>query len=265
MAAPAVPPTSATSRNERRSGWPTPRPFGRGVEARPAAGEILLLLATALGSLTDDEDLVARALTGERTARRALADRLVECIQREVAISLARGAGATGRDPRQELHDQMHDVLVGLFEHDGRELRRWDPARGRSLDSFVRLVARRRVARALGQRRGNPWAMSPVDPHDLEQDDDTALVRRLEEREQLDALLVALHARMNERDHELFELLFVQQLDPEEVAQELEMTRGAVNAWCYRTRKLARTLLSAAPTRASSDAATPTMGGMSDG
>lgn len=212
----------------------------------------------------DDEDMVRRALAGERAARRELADGLLDGIQREVAFCLARAAGASGRDPRQEQRDLVHDVLVSLFEHDGRELRRWDPTRGRSLDSFVRLVARRRVARIMSQRRGNPFAMQPVDPQDLDHDDDTALVRRLEDREQLDALLVALLARMSERDHELFELLFVQQLDPEEVAGQLDMTRGAVNAWCYRTRKLARQILSEASSGASSRAGAPTMGGMSD-
>lgn len=217
-------------------------------------------LVPSSGVAADERDLVRRALAGERAARRELADGLLGSIQREVALGLARAAGASGRDPRQELRDLVHDVLVSLFEHDGRELRRWDPARGRSLDSFVRLVARRRVARILSQRRGNPFALRPVDPQDLEHDDDTALVRRLEEREQLDALLVALQARMSERDHELFELLFVQQLDPEEVAGQLDMTRGAVNAWCYRTRKLARRILSEASSRASSHEAGPTMG-----
>lgn len=194
-----------------------------------------------------------------------LADGLLDSLQREVAISLARNVGASGRDPRQEVRDLVHDVLVSLFEHDGRELRRWDPARGRSLDSFVRLVARRRVARVLSQRRGNPWALRPVDPQDLEHDDDTALVRRLEERQQLDTLLMALQGRMNARDHDLFDLLFVQQLEPEDVAARLEMTRGAVNAWCYRTRKLARQLIDEGPSLASSKGTAAAMGGMSDG
>jgi len=219
-----------------------------------------------VGSHPDDEARVGRALAGDHAARRELTNALLDSIQREVAIALVRAAGASGRDPRQELRDLVHDVLICLWEHDGRELRRWDPTRGRSLDSFVRLVARRRVARILSQRRGNPWALRPVDPQDLEHDDDTALVRRLEQREQLDALLVALHARMNDRDHELFELLFVQQLDPEAVAGQLEMTRGAVNAWCYRTRKLARQLMSeGGASRPSSHAPPTTMGGTSDG
>lgn len=211
----------------------------------------------------DDEELVRRALAGERAARRALADGLLDAIQREVALVLARTASRSGRDPRQEVRDLVHDVLVALFEHDGRELRRWDPTRGRTLASFVRLVARRRVARILGQQRGNPWALQPIDPSELSQDDDAALVRQLEERNQLDALLLALHASMSARDHELFERLFVQQLDPEDVSRQLDMTRGAVNAWCYRTRKLARRLL-VEGMPASSHAGAPAREGVDD-
>jgi RNA polymerase sigma factor (sigma-70 family) len=189
-----------------------------------------------------DEELVARALAGERGARRQLAEQLLESIQREVAYCLLRAAAPSGRDPRQEVRDMVQDVLVALFERDARELRRWDPERGRNLDSFVRLVARRRVARILGQRTGNPWADSPVDPDDLDEADDHELVQHLEERQALDRLLVALGGRMSARDHELFEMLFVQELDPDEVATRMEMTRGAVNAWSYRMRKLARAI-----------------------
>lgn len=131
---------------------------------------------------------------------------------------------------------------MSLFEHDCRELRRWDPERGRSLDSFVRLIARRKAARILGQRKGNPWTDQPVDPTTL--DDDEAegneLLHRLEQRDALGSVLDALYARMDDRDLELFDLLFVQERDPAEVAESLGMTRGAVNAWAYRTRKLAR-------------------------
>lgn len=202
----------------------------------------------------EDEALLQRALAGDRAARRRLAERLLEPIQREVAISVTRAAAGSGRDARQEVRDLVQDVLVLLFEHDARELRRWDPARGRTLESFVRLIARRRVARVLGQRRGNPWALVLVD---AELDDgaaneggaggdarDSELLGRLEQRNLLDTLLLALQSRMDERDHELFELVFVEECDPAEVAERIGISRGAVSAWGYRMRKLARALAS---------------------
>lgn len=216
-------------------------------------------------SPSEDERLVARALASDRSAQRQLAGRLLGSIQREVVFSVKRHAAGTGRDPRQEVRDLVQDVLVALFEHDGRELRRWEPGRGRNLDSFVRLVARRRVARTLGQRRGNPWATVPVAPEHLEGDDDAALLRRLDDRQTLDTLLEALYAKMSDRDHELFDLLYVQQLDPAEVAKTLDMSRGAINAWSYRLRKQARALLETSELGMSSSGGTQARGTVDDG
>ena len=198
-----------------------------------------------LRSVADDEQLVAVALGGDRDARRRLAARLIDAIHREVGYCLLRRAAVSRRDPRQDVADLVQEVLVSLFERDAKELRRWEPERGQSLTSFVRLVARRRVARILGQRRGNPWSLQPVDPQHVDLADEAALTQRLEDRGQLDAVLAAMHARMNARDHELFDLLYAQELEPEEVARRMQMTRGAVNAWSYRMRKLARSLADA--------------------
>ncbi len=190
-----------------------------------------------------DQELTRQALSGDPNARRKLAAKLLEGIRREVTQCLIRAARAARRDARQEVRDLVQDVLVCLFENDCRELRRWDPQRGRALDSFVRLVTRRRVARTLGQLRGNPWADTPTEHDDLERTDDATLVQRLEDRAQLDQVLAALHERMSARDHELFELLFVEERDPDEVAKLMEMSRGAVNAWSYRMRKHARAVV----------------------
>lgn len=203
-----------------------------------------------------DQQLVEAALAGRAGARRELAARLLDVIQREIAAVLRRLASSQARDPRQEVRDLVQEVLVSLFEHDCRELRRWDPARGRALDSFVRLIARRKAARILGQRKGNPWFDQPVDAQvigDAEADDETgALTRQLEQRNELGSVLDALYARMDDRDHELFDLVFVQEQDPAQVAQALSMTRGAVNAWAYRMRKLARAVVLARDARAAS-------------
>ena len=56
---------------------------------------------------------------------------------------------------------------------------------------------------------------------------------------------------MSPRDHTLFRLVFVEERERDEVAAELRMTRGAIDAWCYRMRRLARTIA----TRGASDVA----------
>jgi RNA polymerase sigma factor (sigma-70 family) len=191
-------------------------------------------------SAVDDLGLVRRALTRDRGAQRQLAERLLDPIHREVAIAVQRRAASHGRDARQEVLDLVQEVLIALFERDGQELRRWDPERGRNLDSFVRLVARRKVARVLGQLRGNPWALASVDAASGIVDDEP--LERIEHRDALEAVLDALYAGMDTRDAELFELLFVDDLDADEVAKRMGMTAGAVNAWRYRVRKAARQL-----------------------
>jgi RNA polymerase sigma-70 factor (ECF subfamily) len=195
--------------------------------------------------VTTDQALIQQALAGDRAAKQALATRLLAVIAREVGFSLARRAASSRRDPRQELRDLSQDVLVLLFEQDGQELLRWDPARGRSLDSFVQLVTRRRVARILGGGRGNPWSSDPTAPEDMESlfQVDASVVDELEARHQLTGILDRLQAEMTTRDAEVFQLVFVEERSPEEVCETMAMTRAALNSWRYRLRKLAKSIL----------------------
>lgn len=103
----------------------------------------------------DDLALVGRALAGDRTAQRLLAARLLDAIHREVACVMACHGNPLARDPRQDVLDRVQDVLVVLFEHDGRELRRWDPERGDDLERFVGGIARRCAVQGLRPRRGD--------------------------------------------------------------------------------------------------------------
>lgn len=190
----------------------------------------------------DDERLVREGLAGDPASQRRLCERLLETLQREVAFCLARSSARSHAEARQEMRDIVQDILVELFRRDGAVLRRWDPTKGRSLDSFARLVARRRTARVLERRRANPVA-TPETASPPDADDERDFLRRLESRDTLDAVLTALYANMSERDHTLFQLLYIDQIDPAEIADQLGLSRGAVNAWSYRTRKLARNLL----------------------
>lgn len=174
--------------------------------------------------------LVQRVLAGDRAGRRRLADRLIDAIHREAVIALSQRADP--RDTRQDVRDLVQGVLVYLFEHDARELRRWDPARGRNLDSFVRLVARHRIGRLLQRERSEGGHAALEDP--------AAAMQDHEVRAELDFVLDHLRPGMNPRDVCLFVLLFVEEHEPSEAARALTMTVGAVNAWRYRFRKLAR-------------------------
>lgn len=182
---------------------------------------------------------VARALDGDRPAMQALVARLMPIVQAEVGYALLRGARVESRDARQDVADFVQEVFVALLGGGGKTLRAWDPERGRSLDSFVRLIARRHVATILRSGRRNPWTDRPTAHEDLEPVHVAASGSgRFASAEQLDRLLLRLRERLDERGMRLFEMLYVEELAVEEVMAMTEMTRDSVYAWRSRFRKL---------------------------
>ncbi|MCA9637663.1 MAG: sigma-70 family RNA polymerase sigma factor [Myxococcales bacterium] len=193
------------------------------------------------GATRDD---VRRALEGDRAALTQLCRELLPVIKVEVGVALMRWARSTRRDPRQDVDDFSQNVLLHLLADGGKLLRLWDPERGRSLASFVRLIARQRVSRILQGHRGNPWSDEPTEHQDFEhlapepaRDD-----RMIESREELRGLLEQLRAHLSERGLLLFQMIYVEEQPINEVAAALGMSRGAIDAWSSRTRKLARSL-----------------------
>jgi len=186
---------------------------------------------------------IQQALEGDRTALADLVRTLLPVIKVEVGVALVRRALPRRRDPRQEVEDFAHDVLLYLLADGGHLLRMWDPDRGRSLASFVRLIARQRVSRILHGHRGNPWSEDPTENSAMEpMTEPEPGGRQMESREELRSLLERLRAHLNERGLELFQQIYVEQRPIAEVAVEFKMTREAVDAWNTRTRNLARRL-----------------------
>lgn len=165
-------------------------------------------------------------------------------VRSELTHVLRRFPAGAAHDARTGLHDLVQDVLVLLFERDGRALRRWDPTRGRSLSSFVRLIARRHAQRVLAQacttsKRGPGVSPTPSD-RAFECDDRGHTSTQMAARLDVQRVLASLADTASDRDHTLFDLLFLEERDPAEVAQTAGMTRGAVNAWAYRLRRTLR-------------------------
>lgn len=160
-------------------------------------------------------------------------------IQAEVGFALLPLTRNQHRDPRQEILDLVQDVLLSLLRDDGKTLRRWDPARGRSLESFVRLVARCHVAAVVRSRRRNPYTDHPLptDELELELDGGPELERRIEARDRLDQMLEHMAQRLDERGRLLFELLYVEERPIEDVCEVTGMTRDAVYAWRSRLKR----------------------------
>jgi DNA-directed RNA polymerase specialized sigma24 family protein len=117
--------------------------------------------AETIGVVAEDID---RALAGDHKAMDALVRKLRPVIQAEVGFALLPLSRSQGRDARHETLDLVQDVLMSLLADDAKQLRRWDPARGSSLEGFVRLIARRHVAGVVRSKTsGRPRAASSLD------------------------------------------------------------------------------------------------------
>lgn len=188
------------------------------------------------------KDLLERALSGDRAAQCKLVDLLTPVIQKRVARALLswRQGAASGRDVRQEVEDLVQEVFVYLFKDNGRVLRTWKPDGGLSLLNFVGLVAQRRASWIL-RGRLSPWHDEPTLDEDLDQPgDDPGPEPIVASRETLRLLLGQMKEKLTPEGWQMFDLLFLQELSPEEVARKTGKSPAAVYKWQSRLRQLAR-------------------------
>ncbi len=192
--------------------------------------------------MSDERRLLERALGGDATAARGLVALVLPIVQARVARVLARRRARSARDVRQEVADLTQEVFASLFEHDGRILRAWDPARGLSLASFCGLVAEREAASILRSGRRSPWTEDATPAEDLERDaghgGDVEL--GVASREQLERLTERLREELSPLGLEMFQRLVVDEEAIDVVCAATGMKADAVYAWRSRIGKLAR-------------------------
>lgn len=187
------------------------------------------------------------ALAGDGGAVERIVALLTPVIQARVArcLLLYRRGGAAGRDVRQEIGDLAQEVFLLLFSQDGKVLRSWRPERGLSFENFVGLVAERQTVSFLRSGKRSPWKEDPT----LSEELDAEPAREAEpelaaaSRDQLRRLFVRLKEELTPLGRQLFDLLFLQELDVGEVGQRTGLSADAVYAWRSRLRKLARRIL----------------------
>jgi RNA polymerase sigma-70 factor (ECF subfamily) len=188
---------------------------------------------------------VARATSGDRAEMRRLLAAVLPIVRVRVARVLWRYRSlARKRDLQQEAEDLTHDVLLQLLEEEGRVLRTWDPARGLELLDFVGMVSDRTAAGVLKSGVRTPWREDPTEPTDLAATtvDATSSVDALASRELGQRILLALRAELSPIGARIFERLFVDEAEVEEICRELQMSRDAVYAWRSRLRRRLREL-----------------------
>jgi len=187
----------------------------------------------------DDIALVRRALERPPSGSDELIRRIAPAIHVELAHLLMRMAPAQGRSARQELDDLIQDAYLALFDRSAKRLAGWDPSRGCTLDSYVRMVARTRALDVLRSRRRTPWQAEGVDTAELEAQTmpDSDHDRILCARETLVRIQAQLHEMLRPRDYAMFVSLVVEELSVSDVAAAMGMTQAAVYQWSSRFRR----------------------------
>jgi RNA polymerase sigma factor (sigma-70 family) len=172
---------------------------------------------------TSTQDLVRRALAGDRQAMRQL---FAHVICPVVERRLARRLALAGAD-RAALHDHVQEVLVHLLERDAEVLRRWDPERG-TLEPYVAKVAENYLISRLRKRP------PPTPSEDL--DDEAATSETPEEGAAFSHLVLHLLREMNDNDAALFRAVYLEELSPDEAAALLGISRDAAHKRIQRLR-----------------------------
>ncbi len=185
----------------------------------------------------DARQLVREALAGDRAATRSLVARLRPAIQAELAHLLLQYKPGRGRSARQELEDLVQEIFAVLWSTDGRLLRRWEPERGRSLESYSRMVARSRALDILRSRKRTPWQEEPTETLDIEAAAPVVAASQPDQvgaRRTLRRLQIRMQQRLSARDWQLFTSLFTDDLSVQQVSDEIGMTTAAVYQWRSR-------------------------------
>lgn len=182
-----------------------------------------------------DRDLIRDALEGQVAATRRLVERLRPIVQTEIGHLLLRCAPAHGRSARQEIEDLVQEVFTRLWADQGKLLRQWAPERGRSLDSWVRLVAKSRALDLLRSRRRTPWADEPTEDAELDRLPGTeSTTGKVIARDALARLQARLQDKLTARDWLLFLAVIVEETPVKQVAEQTGMSPDAIYQWRSR-------------------------------
>jgi RNA polymerase sigma factor (sigma-70 family) len=200
----------------------------------------MILAALAGGGGGGGGDLeVARLLRGDRGAARSLLRRLTPVIQARVRGTLRRRTSGLGPD------DVVQEVWVVLMQDDKRLLRRFDPARGTSLEGYVGGIADRVASDAVRRSRaGKRDAARTVGGLPMEVEDEAATVdASVLDRDLLRRLFDHLEAALPRKGRLVLRYVFGDGLSTEETADTLGVTQQVVHNWKFRIRQDARAFL----------------------
>ncbi len=190
---------------------------------------------------------VARAASGDRAEAKRVLSAILPVIRVRVTRVLWRYRSLSRkRDLSQEADDLTQDVLAYLFENEGRVLRSWVPERGLGFVDFIDFVTARTAAGVLKSGARTPWRDDPTAPDDIaaEPASDVSPADLVVSRQFSERLFLELRAELSPLGARLFQSLFVDERDVEQICREHSMSREAVYAWRSRLARRVRELAS---------------------
>lgn len=207
---------------------------------------LFLLMALAAAQL---QHLLGRARGGSGRAWKALVAALLPVVRARVAREVGRGRQQQRLRPLLDMQEDVEQqVFLVLFRDDARALDDWDPERGMSLENYVGMIAQREASNAVRYWRSEsrrPEVLAegdePLEAGPAETGADAVDAEaRHRDREQLDRLWRRLEVALTPKGLLMFRLLFVEELDADEVAQVTGQAKRSVYNWKNLLKQMVR-------------------------
>ena len=196
-------------------------------------------------SIKEDQQLLFRCLSGDKTASEDLVRRFSDLVYRSVQYTLMARQVPFNRFDLEDLH---HTVFLKLFDQNHKKLRQYQGKNGCSLASWIRMITVRTVLDTLRkkgvdsmgwQNKRIPLEQSPE--LKAERDDTGALYEKSEQRRSLREGITKLAPR----DKLFVQLHFERGLSLTEIADIMNLTIGST--YTLKHRAIQRLKLHANP------------------
>ncbi|MEM9192989.1 MAG: sigma-70 family RNA polymerase sigma factor [Myxococcota bacterium] len=189
-----------------------------------------------------DELRIRRALRGDPETIQHLIRRLAPVIQARTRRAIAR------RKANVDEADLIQEVWVALLGNGGATLRKFDPARGATLEGYVGMITSREVGNRLRERaakkRGGDITRIHGEVADMadEEKNPESIVATQDLAERLGKHLFRV---LPPRGQLIFRYAFTDKLPATEIAKILRVDVQVIYNWQHRIRKAAREFLDA--------------------
>lgn len=205
-------------------------------------GLALFILAAALG--VPPPVALAACLAGDVDSLRAFVRHFTPIFRARVRRALLGPRGAALWVSRDDVDDVVQLTFEAIFSRGARVLRDYDPDRGMSLDSYLGQIASREAHNYLDKRaaakRGGGRREVVTDPSEGPIGEARALGLSPEAsyqlRQEARRLEEALLSRLSAKGRIFFHLLYVEELEVEEIQARLGVSRDAVYTWRKRIK-----------------------------